>query len=257
MVTYDKKAAREIERSYQTPEIINQRIQTLDGLGLRPGESVLDVGCGTGLLLQLMSNEVGDSGQASGLDFSDDMLELARQRCDKLSNVRLYQGSADNLEFESESFDVATCTQTLLYVDLVEQALGEIYRVLKPKGRIAVVETDWRGLVLNSRDKDLTRRMVDAWDTDMASPNLPARLIPLLKLTGFSAIRVTPIPVLNTSYDENNYSASMLKWFVESALKQGVITRQESDQWQEQMHQISKQDAYFFCVNRFLFTAVK
>ena len=88
MVTYDKKAAQDLDRSYQTPEIINQRIQTLDSLALRAGESVLDVGCGTGLLLQLMSNAVGDNGQAIGLDFSADMLEFAKQRCDKLANLR-------------------------------------------------------------------------------------------------------------------------------------------------------------------------
>ena len=257
MDTFDKKAAQDIERSYQTPEIIKQRIQTLDALALRAGESVLDVGCGTGLLLQLMSSQVGDKGRATGLDSSADMLELAKQRCDAIANVRLHQGSADDLKLDSESFDAVTCTQTLLYVDRVEQALDEIHRVLKPKGRVAVLETDWRGLVLNSEDRDFTRRVVDAWDSGVASPNLPVKLTQLLRQTGFSAIRVTPIPVLNTSHNENNYSASIIQWFAKSAVGQGVITQPESDQWLEQMRQLSEQNAYFFCVNRFLFTAIK
>lgn len=257
MVIYDKKAAQAIDRIYQTPEIINQRLQTLNGLALRNGESVLDVGCGTGLLLQMMSGEVGDSGQITGLDLSADMLEIAKQRCGELANVRLLQGSADELEFEADYFDVVACTQTLLYVEQVEQALREISRVLKPGGRVAVVETDWRGLVLSNSDNDFARRIVDAWDIAVVSPNLPVKLIPLLKQVGFSEIRVTPIPVLNTSYDENNYSTSILQWFVKAAVRQGVITQQESDQWLAQMEQLSKQDAYFFCVNRFLFTAVK
>ncbi len=257
MGTFDKKAAQDIERSYQTPEIIKQRIQTLDALALRAGESVLDVGCGTGLLLQLMSNQVGDKGRATGLDSSADMLELAKQRCDAIANVRLHQGSADDLKLDSKSFDAVTCTQTLLYVDRVEQALDEIHRVLKPKGRVAVLETDWRGLVLNSEDRDFTRRVVDAWDSGVASPNLPVKLTQLLRQTGFSAIRITPIPVLNTSHNENNYSASIIQWFAKSAVGQGVITQPESDHWLEQMRQLSEQNAYFFCVNRFLFTAIK
>ncbi len=257
MVTFDAQAVQEVERSYQTPEIINQRIKTLDALALKAGESVLDVGCGTGLLLQMMSNQVGDVGQATGLDFSADMLEMAKQRCAGLANVQLHQGSADDLNFTSESFNAVSCTQTLLYVEKVEQSLSEIYRVLKPKGRIAVLETDWRGLVLNSEDRNFTRRVVDAWDSEAVSPNLPVKLISLLKRVGFSATRVTPIPILNTSRNDNNFSSSMIRWFSKTAVKRGVISQEESDQWVAQIGRLSEQDAYFFCVNRFLFTAIK
>ena len=257
MITYDRKAAEDIERSYQSPEIINQRNQTIKSLALRTGERVLDVGCGTGLLLQLMSKEVGDSGEAVGVDLSAEMLEFAMQRCGEFSNVRLSQGNAEDLEFNPESFDVVTCTQTLLYVDHVEQALREIHRVLKPQGRIAVLETDWRGLVFNNLDNDLIRRLVDAWDGSVASPNLPVKLSPLLKKQGFSAVEVTPIPILNTSLNGSSFSASMIQWFGNSAVKKGAISQQEADQWLQQVNQDSAQDAYFFCVNRFLFTAVK
>lgn len=257
MVTYDRKAAQNTERSYLTPEIIQQRTRTLDALALQAGEQVLDAGCGTGLLLEQMAISVGDSGRVVGVDYSPDMLDMARQRCQDLGNVELHQGSVEQLDFESERFDVVSCTQTLLYVKQVETALGEIHRVLKPHGRVGIIETDWRGVVFNNLDKSLTRRILDAWDEAVESPNLPAKLGGLLRQLNFSAIRVEAIPILNTSDNGRNFSSMMFKGFIENALKQGAITQSEGEQWQQQVRELVQQNAYFFCVNRFLFTAVK
>ena len=74
MVIYDKKAAQNIELSYQTPEIVRQRIQTIEALALRASEQVLDAGCGTGLLVHAMSSMIGSQGRLVGVDFSHDML---------------------------------------------------------------------------------------------------------------------------------------------------------------------------------------
>ena len=257
MVTYDRQAAQNTERSYQTPEIIRQRSRTLDALALQAGEQVLDAGCGTGLLLEQMANSVGDSGRVVGVDYSPDMLDMARHRCRDLGNVELRQGSVEQLDFEQERFDVVSCTQTLLYVAQVETALGEIHRVLKPHGRVGIIETDWRGVVFNNLDESLTRRILDAWDNAVESPNLPAKLGGLLRQLNFSAVRVEAIPILNTSDNGENFSSMMFKGFIKNALKQGVITQQESEQWRQQVLELVQQNAYFFCVNRFLFTAVK
>jgi arsenite methyltransferase len=173
MIIYDKKAAQDIELSYQTPEIVRQRIQTIEALALRAGEQVLDAGCGTGLLVHGMSSTIGSQGRIIGVDLSNDMLELAKQRCSEMANIELQQGSVTELDFADNSFDAASCIQTLLYVDDVEMALSELYRVLKPGGRVAIIETDWRGAVLNSPDDVMTRKILDAWDAAVSSPNLP------------------------------------------------------------------------------------
>lgn len=257
MEVYDKKAAALIERSYQTPEIVNQRLVTLESLALNAGESILDAGCGTGLLLELEAKAVGPAGRAEGVDFSDDMLDVARARCAALAQVKLQQGSVEKLEFESDSFDALSCTQTLLYVKRLQIALAEMYRVLKPGGRIAIVETDWSGAILTSSDQPLTRKIFDAWDKAVVNPNLPKRLKPLLSSLGFGAIRVQAIPVLNASYSEACFSAGMLDNFASTALKQKIISARESEQWLSDIAELAQRDAYLFCVNRFLFSAVK
>ncbi len=257
METYDKKAAELIDRSYQTPEIVNQRLRTLVALALSHGESVLDAGCGTGLLLEQEALAVGSEGRAEGVDFSDDMLAHARARCDGLEQVKLQQGSIETLPFEDASFDALSCTQTLLYVKDMDKALTEFYRLLKPSGRIAIVETDWSGAVINSHDQLVTRKILDACGRAVVNPNLPRRLRPILRQIGFGAMRVEAIPVLNAGYSKNSFSANMLQNFAKTARKLSAISAAESEAWLEGIENLIQQDEYFFCVNRFLFYAVK
>ena len=257
MEKYDKKAAALVDRSYQTPEIVNQRLRTLTSLALRRGEKVLDAGCGTGLLLEQEALAVGTDGLAEGIDFSGDMLERANARCGDMPQVHLQQGSAEELPFDDAVFDALSCTQTLLYVKDLDSALNEFYRVLKPGGRLAILETDWTGAILNSLDQRLTQRIFDAWDLGVSNPNLPKRLRPLLRALGFGNPRVEAIPVLNSSYSENSFSANMFESWARVAHRHGAITEQEAEQWLAGIDKVIQQDAYFFCVNRFLFTTIK
>lgn len=257
MEKYDKKAAELIERSYRTPEIVNQRLRTLASLALRQAENVLDAGCGTGLLLEQQALAVGRDGRAEGVDFSDDMLAHARRRCAGLEQVNLQQGSIETLPFDDAEFDAASCTQTLLYVEDMAGALRELQRVLKPRGRIAIIETDWSGAIMHSHDLAMTRSILDAWSRAVVNPHLPCKLGPLLREVGFGALRVEAIPVLNASYSENSFSATMLKNFAGTAQRLNVISAAESKAWLDGIEDLIRRGEYFFCVNRFLFSALK
>ena len=257
MIEYDDKAARAIERSYLSPEIVRQRLRTLEALALRAGEHVLDVGCGPGLLAHDMALQVGTSGRVAGIDKSEAMLRLARQRCAHLSQVELSQGEAANLCADDQSFHALACTQVLLYIPDVRQALSEMRRVLKPGGRIAVVETDWRSAVLNSNEEVLTRKITQGWDDAVPSPNLPVQLGPLLREHDFTAIRVEAIPVLDTSYSPDGFSAGLAKATATSAQERELVSEAQARTWLDDLERLERGGAYFFCVNRFLFSAVR
>ena len=107
MLKYDKAAAQNIERSYSTPDIARQRLKTLKVLALNTGEHVLDVGCGTGFLISEMAAMVGETGSLTGVDFSQDMLDVAVERCKPLPQVNLQRGSAADLPLTDASFDAA------------------------------------------------------------------------------------------------------------------------------------------------------
>ena len=247
--------AEELEKSYQLPEIVRQRQHTLNKLSVKRGEQILDVGCGVGFLSYEIALQTGDSGRVSGIDQNSEMIRHANKRCESLRNTEFSEANANDLPFPEESFDAACCTQVLLYVNDVAQVLSGIRRVLKPAGRIIIVETDWRGVVLNSDYDSITRKIFSAWDAAVPSPNLPVRLGPLLVDNGFCNVDVEPIPILNTEYTPSQFSHGMMNWITRNALKKGVITKEQSQKWLDDLDEKGKSGNYFFCVNRFLFSA--
>lgn len=258
MVTYDKEVAEMCERSYLTPEIANQRSRTIQALTLAAGETVVDLGCGTGFLARDLALVVGKEGSVLGLDPSADMLALGKERCAGFSQVTLKEGSAENIPVEDNSVDVVTCTQVLLYVQDVSAVLKEIHRVLKPgTGRIGVIETDWRGVVLNTSHDKFSEAVFGAWRAAVPSPNLPPALPNLLREHSFGIVKSEAIPVLNTNFTECTFSGNMFPFLGMQAVQLGRLKPVERQEWLDDLNKKAKQSDFFFCVNRFLFTAVK
>jgi ubiquinone/menaquinone biosynthesis C-methylase UbiE len=103
------------------------------------GEVVVDIGCGTGAAARIAAEKVGASGRVVGVDINAGMLDVARS----LPSVRgavieWFENSAYQLPFTKPDFDVALCAQTLQFLEDRRQAVAEMYRVLKPGGRIAL-----------------------------------------------------------------------------------------------------------------------
>jgi len=104
---------------------------------LKPGERVLDVACGTGLLARLAAGQVGTAGSVAGLDLNPGMLAVARSLPSE-NGARLvwYESSAESMPLPDESFDVVLCQLGLMFVTDPRAALKEMRRVLAPRGRM-------------------------------------------------------------------------------------------------------------------------
>ena len=254
---YGEKESRRTEQAYQSPEIERQRQRIVERLAPQPGESIVDIGCGPGLLARELSDAVNDKGHVTGIDFSSAMLELARKRCRDLPNVEFIEGDATRLAVDDASADALTCIQVLLYVPDVEGALAEMFRILKPGGRAVILETDWRSTVLHSNDEPLTESIIDAWDRKVASPRLPPRLRMLLRNAGFGNIEVEAFPIISTDATVEGFSMSMMAQSAEAAVEHGIISQAQGEAWLAELGRLGAEDRYFFCVNRFLFTAYK
>jgi SAM-dependent methyltransferase len=112
--------------------------ETLNRLEINQGERILDLGCGTGVLIQRLL-QVSPEIEVFGIDTSAEMLEIAKQKLPE--SVELKVGSADNLPFPSNYFDIVISTSAFHFFRDPSQALQEAKRVLKPNGRLVI--TDW------------------------------------------------------------------------------------------------------------------
>lgn len=110
-----------------------------DAAGLAPGQRVLDVACGTGVLARAAAARVGPGGAVVGLDRNAGMLAVARRQA---PGIEWREGLAESLPFEAASFDAVVSQFGLMFFQDRDRALGEMWRVLRPGGRLAVAVWD-------------------------------------------------------------------------------------------------------------------
>lgn len=110
--------------------------RVLDQTDIVPGNRVLDVACGTGIVARLAKQRIGDSGFVAGVDISPGMLSVARRVA---PDIEWREGNASALPLlDGEIFDVVTCHQGLQFFPDKPAAVRQMQRALKPKGRIAI-----------------------------------------------------------------------------------------------------------------------
>ncbi len=107
----------------------------VDAAGIAPGQTVLDVACGTGVVARAAAARVGERGKVVGVDLNPAMLAVAQRH---RPDIEWRQADAAALPFADGSFDAVLCQAALMFFPDVAQALRELARVVSPRGRVAV-----------------------------------------------------------------------------------------------------------------------
>ncbi len=113
--------------------------QTLALMGLKPGQRVLDLGCGAGWASRLLAQMVGGGerpGQVIGVDVSDEMIRRARANSKQFDNVMFVVGSAQQIPWEEDFFDKVLSVESFYYYGDQAGALNEVFRVMAPEWRV-------------------------------------------------------------------------------------------------------------------------
>ena len=258
---FGESTSRRVEATYSTPDVVAQRRAIRAALDLAPGEDVLDIGSGPGFLACEMAETIGPAGSVTGLDASDAMLALASARASAQDRpagaapVEFGAGLATALPYPDHSFSAVVSTQVYEYVADMPAALAEAHRVLRPGGRLLVLDTDWDSIVWRSSDPGRMRRVLTAWDEHLADPHLPQRLTGLLADAGFSVPGCQVIPLVNIGYDADTYSAGLIGFVTAVLAGRPGVPAEELAGWAQDLRGLGA--GYFFSLNRYLFIATR
>jgi ubiquinone/menaquinone biosynthesis C-methylase UbiE len=193
--TYSENAAENYER-YFVPTIGRPLATDLVELAaLRPGERVVDVACGTGIVARLAVERVGAHGAVAGVDINPGMLAVARGVAPADTAIDWYEASAEALPLPDESFDVALCQLGLQFVADKPAALREMRRVLTPGGRLLFNVPGPTAPIFVVFEAALARHLgpeAGAFVQAVFSLHDPAEVRNLLTEAGFGAVEAWP-----------------------------------------------------------------
>jgi SAM-dependent methyltransferase len=131
------REAAEVYEARFVPGIFAERApHTLDAAGVGPGQHLLDVACGTGIVAREARERVGAEGSVTGVDLNEAMLEVARRLA---PDVDWHQGDAAALPFDDDRFDVVVCQMAMMFFPDPVAALREMGRVARIGGTVAVL----------------------------------------------------------------------------------------------------------------------
>ncbi|MDG2356423.1 MAG: methyltransferase domain-containing protein [Paracoccaceae bacterium] len=224
---------------------VNRRQAALKALNLETGQTVLDVGCGGGHLLEDISLAVGEKGLVYGLDPSEVQIKSAQSRCKKLKNVKLICNSASKIDLTTKSCDSVASIQTLEYIKNLDSTLEEITRVLKNNSMFINVSVLWDHFKFHGPENKLNNLMHEAFKSHCFHQMIPMVLGGKLKNLGFKNIKNHELSFLITKRHKNSPAVYAEMILSKHALKQGISEEKVLD-WQKQLEKAEKNKTYGF-----------
>jgi len=256
-LTFDAEMAAGLVEQYRRPAMVLRRVRALELAAPMLGESVVDVGSGPGFLTADLAVGVGSEGAVVGVDQSEAMVELARQRCAGLSQVRIVSGDATRLPLDDSSCDLLLSTQVLEYVADVDRALDEAARVLGPGGRVVLLATDWRSVAWHSSDDARMTRILSAWEEHLAHPALPRTLARSLERRGLRISGIHRHSILERAQHRLGYSAMIVGGIANFVPGRRGVTEDEAREWAADLKDLRARGESHFSMGQYFFCAEK
>jgi ubiquinone/menaquinone biosynthesis C-methylase UbiE len=254
---FDENTARRLEAIYDTADVLRRRRLVGEALAAKPGERVLDVGCGPGFYLAELREQIGPDGWVDGVDASRPMLALAARRNAEWPNVGFHVGAAEALPVDSAAYDGLICVQVLEYVQDVPGALAEMHRVLRPGGRLVIWDVDWATVSWHSADPGRCTRVLRAWDEHLVHPSLPRILGARLGTAGFIDVAVTGHPFVARRLDRDHYAGALLPLIESFVADRAGVSAAEAQEWAVEQRELDGRGEFFFACLQFCVQARK
>jgi ubiquinone/menaquinone biosynthesis C-methylase UbiE len=252
---FDAQTSKLIEAAYAGRDMVNRRELVREALAVRPGDRVLDVGCGPGFYATELVESVGPDGAIVGVDSSESMLALANARGGGHENVEFELGEATALPVADGSFDAALSVQVLEYVPEIPAALAEIRRALRPGGRVVLWDVDWTTLSMSSAKPERMRTVLDAWDEHLTHVALPRTLTAQLREAGFDDVTMDGYAFATDQLVPDTYGGFLVPFVERFVIDREAVAEEEAHAWADEQRELAARGEFYAAVIQFRFAA--
>lgn len=231
-----------LDAAEQLPGASALRSRSYELMGVAPGRTAVDVGCGAGRAVAEMT-EVGM--RSVGVDPDERMIEVARQRW---PGADLRIADAYKLPFADATVDGYRADKVFHELGEPARALDEALRILAPGGRIVLVGQDWDTYVIDSDDPALTRAVVSARADLVPGPRAARRYRNLLLEAGFTEVAVE----VHTGVFTGPAMLPLVTGLAEGACSAGAVSRERVDVWISEQRIRAETDRFFLALPLFV-----
>jgi ubiquinone/menaquinone biosynthesis C-methylase UbiE len=252
------KLADTLELRGRTPAQARLRRRFLRFVPIRPGQRVLEIGCGTGVVLRDLMALVGRRGEVTGLDSSRTMLARARVLARGVAGgpLRLRHGDGNELPFADARFDVSLAITVILHVADPLRVVKELARVTRVGGRVGVQDQDFGLVGAAHPDRALTDRILAGVAAHIYEEPYSGRRLPaLLREAGVEDVRLLADVYQDTALTD--FSRAFLERRAENAVRFGIVDAATATRWLDGFNEYVARGAFVLTMNYFGAVGVK
>lgn len=217
----------------------------------RPGDRVLEIGCGTGENLHVLTDLAAPGGSGVGIDSSAAMIAEAKMRASREGNrVEFRAEDATNLSLPDAAIDCCWIERVLQHVAQPQAILNEASRVLVPGGRLLILDSDWDTLTIDAPDKETTRALASLFSDSIPHGWIGRQLPRLCRAAGLRVTRNFSRAIFGSDIDLFLHGLGFSE-VAKRAESRHLVPPLELAAWLSSLEEMAKRDELFYSVTMF------